>query len=442
VDAAAPVVAPAAPAPEADAFATDPSATATEAELGAQSDADADQAMADLDGEESALNIYGFADFTYTHLLSDREEWNGVTFGYPSFYVGNLNLYLSANLGSNWRALSEVRFTYLPDGVETSDYSTGTAVVSRTSTAATDYSDYGRPVDVGGVIIERAWVEYAAHPLFTARFGQWLTPYGIWNVDHGSPAIVGTTRPFIIGAEMFPQRQTGIELYGSYGMESTQLGYHLTVSNGRGPVDTYRDYDKNKALGWRLWGQQDTKVGTFVLGTSGYKGRYTDRFQTTVFDTLDTGELEWAYDYPISSAYKELSLAADFKWTWGGALFQAEAIMHDVAYIEATRPAASVFDGGPQGWTPDYRNWGAYGLMGYRFDWLGVMPYFGGEYWREGKSVAWPDAMAFWGGLNVRPTERVVLKLQGVCSVRPTDWIGIKTPSAMKQLIAQIAWSF
>jgi hypothetical protein len=64
----------------------------------------------------------------------------------------------------------------------------------------------------GGVEIERAWLEYSAHPLFTIRGGQWLTPYGIWIVDHGSPVIIGVRRPFVVGEALIPERQTGVQI--------------------------------------------------------------------------------------------------------------------------------------------------------------------------------------------------------------------------------------
>ena len=427
----------------AEVSAADAEAAAIEAELLSSADADATEAAGELSDDEIKLNVYGFADFTYNRLLSDRAVWNNYTFGYPSFYVGNFNLYLSSNLGSNWRSLSELRFTYLPDGVDNVDPVTF-APTPRTSTAYPDYTDYNRPVEVGGVVIERVWVEYAAHPLLTARFGQWLTPYGIWNVDHGSPTIIGTTRPYIIGSEMLPQRQTGINLYGSYGIDSTQIGYNLTLSNGRGPVDAYKDFDKNKAVGWRLWAQQDTSFGSFVLGTSGYKGTFTDRTQNTTVAFGAPGEdVALGNEFVLNSEYDELSLAADLKWTWQGAVVQGEVILHDVGYMSDTRPAADdTMDGGPLGWKPDLRTWGAYGIAGYRFDFLGIMPYFGGEYSYQGRVSAVPAAVGLWGGVNVRPTARVVLKLQGTYAFYPQDWIGLETADPLKMLVSQIAWSF
>lgn len=422
------------PATSGNVAAADSAATMRAHEAAAeQADISAQQVVEELSGEAGKVNAYGFMDFTYSHVLSDRSQMNVPPAWYPSFYVGNFNLYLGSDLGKNFRTLAEVRFTYLPDGNQVTD---ATGATSRTNAAALDYADYGREVKVGGAIIERAYLEYAAHPLLTIRGGQWLTPYGIWNVEHGTTVIVGTTRPYVVGANLFPTRQTGLEIYGSQGFSSTQVGYHLTLSNGRGPVDSYRDLDKNKALGWRLWAQQDTDFGTFTLGTSGYKGRYTDRLQTITFPNMT-----WTYEYPVQSEYRELALAADLKWTHKGALFQGEAILRDMAYEGAGRPAPLGSPGGA--WTPDNRTMGFYALGGYRLPWLGIMPYLGGEYYYQSKITFMPDSMAIWGGLNVRPTDRVVFKLQFTHAWFPTTWLdGWKTPTPLNQMIAQAAWSF
>jgi hypothetical protein len=325
-----------------------------------------------------------------------------------------------------------VRFAYLPNGAETGVVTLG--AVGRNNSTTQDYIDFRRTEKVGGIIIQRAWVEYAAHPLLTARVGQWLTPYGIWNVDHGSTVVIPISRPYIIGDELFPQRQTGIELYGSTGFESTQVGYHLTLSNGRGPVDEYRDFDKNKAIGWRLWVQQDTPIGMFALGTSGYKGRYTDRTHMQNV-AMEGSKVALSNEYKAVAAYNELNLALDVRWTWKGALVQSEAIVHDLAYMDPARPAAA---NGAPGWVTDARNVGVYAMAGYRLPWLGIMPFYGYEFYR----AFGIDASSVWGGLNIRPTDRVVIKVQETHVWFPNGFGGIVTPSDVDYLFAQVAWSF
>jgi hypothetical protein len=407
----------------------------------APADADADaaaaQAMADVttaaqsESEGYRLNLYGFSDFTFTKYLDKG------TFGPPvsTFAVGNLNLYAAAELGESWRALTEVRFTYLPNGAVPLAQSQSAVPPPPTDTAVPDYTEINRPIRWGGVIIERVYVERTFLSWLTVRAGQFLTPYGIWNVDHGSPVIIGVYRPYIIGENLFPRSQTGLEAFGSGLAGPVEVGYHLTLSNGRGPTDTYRDMDGNKAVGWRLWGRYRTaELGTLSAGFSGYRGKYTNA--NTVFGPDAKGNLSLTLQ--PTEQYDELAVAGDLKWERGGALVQSEFVMNERAYNDAARaPSSSLF--GPPGFVPDHRRWGAYGLAGYRFSFLGIMPWGGGEYYNLGHQSS--DVAAFWGGLNVRPTPRVVLKAQLTRAFFLDSIDGFK-PKPMVMCDLQIAWSF
>lgn len=425
----------AAPSPAAEAVAPPPApaaaddgAAAAAAALEAEIAADA---LAESVTNEPKLTLYGFADFTYTRFVKDFEY--SPLGKYGSFSVGNLNLYLNADLGSNWRSLSEVRFTYLPHGAV--PYGS-TDLSARANTIVQDYTDLGRPEQVGGVIIERAWLEYSPHQLLTVRAGQWLTPYGIWNVDHGSPVIIGVRRPYIVGEGLFPERQTGLELHGAFYVDATQFGYHLTLSNGRGPIDAYQDLDQNKAIGGRLFVKNDSLLGSLTLGVSGYRGRFTDR---TAQATIDE-EGYFTTTLPITARYDELSLAADLKWEWADFLLQGEAILNEVAYDDRTRPPTQI--AGPPGFVPDFRRHGVYALAAYRTPFMNLMPFFGGEYYFLGNHSVLPDVMAVWGGLNMRVIPTVVLKAQYTHSWFPRDFApGFRKDNA-NILDFQAAWSF
>jgi hypothetical protein len=409
--------------------ATEPGAT--------EADAAATTALADVAASTQAetetyrLNLYGFSDVTYTKTVSAG------SFGYPvsSFYVGNLNLYASGELGDSWRTLMEVRFTYLPNGSIPSAQAFSPMPPPPTDTAVPDYVDLNRPLRWGGVVIERAYVERTFLSWLTLRAGQFLTPYGIWNVDHGSPVIIGVYRPFIVGDGLFPASQTGLEALGAGLVGPVEIGYHLTLSNGRGPTDTYRDMDGNKAVGWRLWARRrDADLGTLSLGFSGYRGKYTNANQVTQIDA--SGNFSVVLQPTVQ--YDELSLGGDLKWERGGALVQSEIIMNEVAYNDAYRPAAVTF-GGPPGFVPDNRRWGVYGLAGYRFQFLGIMPWAGGEFYDLGKQQS--NVAAVWGGLNIRPTPRVVLKVQLTRSFW-TESLGGFSFKGLMLADFQIAWSF
>lgn len=120
-------------------------------------------------------------------------------------------------------------FTYLPNGA--TDLATNVV----TSTVVPDYTNLAGQFKWGGIELERVYLEWSMTPWLTLRAGQFLTPYGIWNVDHGSPTIIPVTQPHVIVQALFPERQTGLELRGQLPLSANHtIDYHLTLSNGIG----------------------------------------------------------------------------------------------------------------------------------------------------------------------------------------------------------------
>jgi hypothetical protein len=432
---AAPDAKPALPEASSEVPATSEKPKVDAAEEAANAAAEQVAAGADQDSnpqvEAYKLNLYGFADFTYTAQLTKT------TFGDnpPSFYVGNLNLYADADLGESWHALAEVRFMYLPHGQVpfNSQYSPD---ATPADTTVGDYTDINRPVNWGGIAIQRVYLEYRFLSWLTARAGQFLTPYGIWNVDHGSPTIIGVHRPYIIGEALFPSQQTGLEFYGGGIVGPVELGYNLTLSNGRGPFDAYRDLDHNKAVGARLYARHRSELGTITLGASGYRGKYTNRATEISFSGADI-----VFNQPLRAQYDELSLAADLKWELEGFLLQSEVVTNEVAYTDSVRPPIQV-PVTPPGKIPDNRRSGVYGITGYRFPFLGIMPWVGAEYYSMGRHSPAPDVAALLFGLNVRPTARVALKAEYSRAWFPNPATFAAPISTVNLLDLQAAWSF
>jgi len=421
----------AAPSPDAAATGatTDAEADALAAALAESGGSQTDSVVEEV--QEFALNIYGFTDFTYTHRLNDFAYASP----YPTFMVGNVNLYVGAELGSGWRSLVEFRLMYLPHGAVPPDEALATEP-DRIDTTVNDPADYGRPLRWGGVEIERAWLEYNVHPLLTLRGGQWLTPYGIWNVDHGTPVIIGVRRPYVVGEALIPERQTGLQAYGSFLTGRTEIGYDLGLSNGRGPIDAYQDMDKNKAFTGRLWVSSELPAGTLNVGATVYRGTYTDRFSRYAFTT--TGQS--AVEYISTARYDELGMAADVRWIWDALTVQGELIVRDTAYDDALRPENFPLPGVPNGFAADFRSIGWYAMAAYRLPWWNIMPFIGGEQYKPGVELT-QDAAAIWGGLNIRPVPRVVLKAQFTQSwfTDDTDLVG---DDGIQALDLQAAWSF
>src|SRR5262249_33291456 len=216
-------------------------------------------------GLDDKLNIYGFADFNYTGIHWVRKAPPTTQQDTHGFLVGKLNVYLAKNLTHKARALIEVRFSFMPNASQ--NFADGSYV----STLVLDASNLNRPAYWGSTVIERAYIEYDVTDYLTIRAGHWLTPYGIWNTDHGSPVVINVLPPYIIGELFFPEHQTGLDLFGHLNAGRFQVEYHLTASNGRGAAEAQIDLDNELAYGARL--ALDTPWG-LKIGASYYRGKY------------------------------------------------------------------------------------------------------------------------------------------------------------------------
>ena len=219
-------------------------------------------------------------------------------------------------------------------------------------------------------------------------------------------------------------------------MGDATLGYHLTLSNGRGPSQVLEDLDSNKAIGGRLF-LRGYWLGQLDIGVSGYGGKVTDRRQQIT--DLTNQRLGW-FDY---ARYNEISLAADLRWLFKGLHFQNEVALHDRAWDDDARPPAAQ---GAPGSQPDVRRFGFYSLVGYRLPWLNLMPYAIVSYYDAGLKSAFNGSqkiIAMTGGLNFRLTPTVVLKTElstgKFLSATPGS---LPASGAVSVWQSQIAWAF
>lgn len=351
---------------------------------------------------DTSLKVSGFADVGFGFLIGPEDDSNRAIGAVPprsTFWVGNFNVYLTKQLTEQTRMMGEVRLTYLPNG------SSAFGVEEPVDTTTYDYADFGRTTRWGGIILQRIYVEYTPHPWFNIRAGQFLSPYGVWNVDHGSPVVIPVRRPWSIGVGWIPERQTGIEVNGRSTVSRDHvLGYHLTVSNGVGPISEYRDLDENKAIGGRAY-WEFRALGRLRIGGSAFYGRDTNARIPFMFTTSGKARSNEV----IVSQSDTLAWAADLTWTLGGLHLQSEWITHQRAYTDRGRTAVAS-PAGTRVVPRDFFSWGGYSLVGYRFRWLGVMPFFMSER-VKGELLLLPVTLyTLQAGLNVRPTESLVLK--------------------------------
>ncbi len=402
-----------------------------------ESDPGVDALASELQGSPgsilSRVQLSGWGDFTYARIFVDEGSLLGVQLPrHGAFAIGNLNLYVDAPLSRRARSFIEARLTYMPNGVQSSAPD-GTFSFPRQSTGFMDYANTNSRDAWGGVVIERAFVEYTLDERLTLRAGHFLTPYGVWNVDHGSPAIVSVQRPYIVGQELIPKAQVGLEAYGTFHVGGSRLGYHATVSNGRiGENPQYLDYDDRLAFGGRLF-LENTKVGNLKVGLSAYGGRYTE-----ARTALGAGGVEER----VLEQFDELSLGADVHWEVKGLNLTGEVVWNDRTWRQGLPQRNPPLD--TSTYDRDSR-WGAYVLAGYALPFAQrVMPYVRAEFFRpstELRGEAQADALLGFVGVNTHLQPNLIVKLEYAHAVfRGYD--GPPYDSDIDAFFAQTSWAF
>lgn len=384
-----------------------------------------------------------------------------------TFMATSLNVYLANQITNKLKFLSELRFTYLPLGVENSIATywvmpNGTATslgdgYSRTDTGVTDPTNF-MTYRLGGVGMERVQITYTFSDYFGITAGHFLTPYGIWNVDHGSPVILMTRAPFMQTLELVPSKQLGVQLVGRAFLASgLTLDYAGTVSNGRGPLDSVMDIDENKGLGlrWKLAYEKDDF--SISVGQYGYTGRYT-----TVSKALyvGPGSSDFKSVVTIDSQYDERSLANDILIKFHGLRLQSEATWRQVKYTIPPKMSAGNFNGNPllasQFYAASYLSKGIYGLLAYELPEgltngkVRITPFL---YYEDFDLNDTMNNNSHWqvysAGLNVRPYTNLVLKLEydyakpkDLVNIMPDGSIGTASNGNVQGVTLQLAVTY
>ncbi len=371
--------------------------------------------------DSTALRLYGFADMNHiVPLWSDESLFSSLLErAENSFFVGNLNIYLVKPISPTLRSMVEVRLLFAPNGADHG------GDLDTVRTRYEDVNDFANQHDWGGIQIQRAWVEKDLASYASLRAGYFLTPYGIWNVDHGSPTIIGVRKPYIVGQELFPEFQAGLMLHGHVPIGERRLGYAAYVSNGRGPFQATRDLDEEKAAGGRL-SFEGHGFGTWRIGVSGLIDHITDR------DDIDSEGFESVQVITLQA--DERSFAVDLSWDYRRALFRAEAIYNERVFDGArTRFGDGQLD-------PDYRRGGGYAQIGYRLPWRQVTPYYLFEAYKWGDDPNLDRLTAHSVGINWRPDPELTIKAEYAYatfeSPLPVD-IG-----SLSAVMTQLAWVF
>lgn len=408
------------------------------------------------------LSFWGFSDLSFGKIFYDNPNalYKVQTPSDATFFSSGINIYAKSEMTRTLTALVETRLTYTPNGY-TSNWPTevdiGSTTVQtlnsfqRTSTVTQGpYSQLQYRQD--GILIERAYLEWKPTDWFGVRAGRFLTPFGIWNEDHGSPVLIGVDYPQFMNFNIVPIWQLGVEVFGSVGLgDDLRMEYALTVANSRGPEDEFKDLTDMKAFGARLKFVYNPEPFLFRLGGYAYYSQYRDsqdhvRLQIGQDLTLDPAYSPSFGSYNVTtSSYNETVLTGDAEVRVGRLRVLAEIARQTVIYNLASQVASDdqLLKGVPFNVTiydPSHYGFGGYVMAAYEVPFhtslldFSVMPYAGYDYVVPSTTVPVRANTQLRGGLNVKPSPYVTLKLEVSRLLPQEEAVASKATAVMSQL--------
>lgn len=364
----------------------------------------ADSASKGEGKDEQKLRLYGFADVGIERAWA-RPTAPFANVGLPtstSFVVGNLDVYFDAQPAKNWRSLFEIRFTNAPQGsIQSYGGLGGGYKQTQTKTWDTQAGFPLTPMWAGSVVIERAQIDYTALPFAKVRVGNFFTPFGIWNQDHGQPTLISTTLPAMLSYNGMPIRQTGIMVYGNHFVGDWELGYNATVTNGRQELSNFA-MDDERGFGGRVYANNEKGEMMMKFGLSGYTGKIKDQTISIVSANPTV------YNQSSTVDAREVIGGADVALDIGKTRVRAEGLVRKVDYENGYHGAS---DTNPTMQAPNAIWTSGYLQVAHQLNFLGLEPYLMMDAVHGptgiGDTLLMPSA-----GLNIHVTNNVLIKGQ------------------------------
>lgn len=194
--------------------------------------------------------------------------------------------------------------------------------------------------DKYGLNLERVHIDIKFRDEFKLRFGKFITPAGVWNVDHGSPVVLTVRQPLqTTTTPIFPESQTGMMGFGRTPLGDHDLDYSGYISAGRidgsaSAVSTVNHNSIDKLTDLAYGGHVGLKLDVLKsigLGASYFNGPLRQKYTTSqlVFALEDLlGGVEKPRDYTITDTFwkkeRESVVGVDAKVEVSQLLLQAE----------------------------------------------------------------------------------------------------------------------
>lgn len=220
------------------------------------------------------FRFFGFADMSFhkyffkeNAVIQAKNEFSN-KFEYS---FDHLNLYSDFSPNNKLRMLFEIGYEHIPNYLQ---YSRGRILSVSGQPDDTLIPAIPSPSDQNGgkelFNIERAILQLKLNQYARLSFGKFVTPAGIWNVDHGSPVILTSRQPtqFSI-VEIYPKAQTGIMEEGNLFLGDVDLSYCVYASTGRNEI--HIENPKDVAVGGQLICNLPF-LDEFRIGATAYTG--------------------------------------------------------------------------------------------------------------------------------------------------------------------------
>jgi len=437
---------------------------ATDAQLAALQE----QTAASTDDSATAptrlLSFWGFSDLTFGGMKYDNPNalYKVQTPYNATFFSSGINVYAKSEMTRTLSALIEAQLTYSPNGF-TSDWPQTVKIGSTTiasqgssnrisTTVQEPFSQNNYNLD--GIFIPRAYLEWKPKDWFGVRVGKFLTPFGIWNEDHGSPVLIGIGYPQFMSYNIIPLQQMGVEVFGTIPItDELHAEYALTVANSDGPNPDYKDLTDMKALGARLKVVYSHDDFTFRLGGYAYYSQYMDSTEDITVHLTPQLTLDNSYNpafgssTTVNESYDETLLTADAEMRWKKLRVLAEYAHQTVIYTAPEKiGAAESLLKAPLNVTlydPSHYAYGGYVMAAYEIPFhgavdLSVTPYAGFDFVTPSTTETVRNNHQYRAGINVKPSPYVTLKFEVARWISNTAAVGSNADSIM----SQVAYTF
>jgi hypothetical protein len=351
--------------------------------------------------DRQVLRLYGFAEAGLQRMMP--RSTSALNLIMPStestFVLGNLNIYIDAQPSDSWSALIETRLTNEPNGLLGTCSTVGPCLPQSTFGYETSSPVGWSPIRWGSIIIERAYLQWRYADLLQVRVGRFLNPFGIWNIDHGSPTLISLMVPNFQVNELIPIHLTGIELLGATAFGDWTAGYHAHASNGR--TSGQQDFTDDKMIGARLYLRRTYPL-RWGIGLSGLTGRNVD--QVRVVESL----LPYRVGRQQTVSYRESTGGLDLSMDAGPLRLRYEFAIRRVDYTPGKRDTH--YDV-PNAFNANRLEWNTYLLAAYQLPWLGLEPFIYVEVYRVPTFLS-EGALIPSAGFNIHFTTFAQLKTQ------------------------------